>query len=319
MNFKVNDQVYIKDSCYRYNGALRGLTGRICNIFSNAHNGLGVLIPNMVNQNSREGYFWLAEYDLAPVLIKDDLVPSKEASFAYPTIKNVYFNKPYTIVIWSDKVKTIVKTSDNDIYDPEKGLAMAVSKRFLGSNESGSNYYDIFKKWLPEEEEKKTSLAEAMRSFKERLNENLSKLTGRLPPKIECENCRYDEECAFCGEHCEPCKDYSNFVPKVMGEKNDSIDEPKGSKTESQERNCITCKYEKLTPDQYPCSNCKFPFSRWEGKDVSAATCYESDNNKPEYNPVAKAYDILVKFRDDDTDVDLDIDDIIDYLDEALK
>lgn len=67
-----------------------------------------------------------------------------------PCIKNVYFNPPYTIVMWSDKTKTIVKKSENDVYDPEKGLAMAVSKKFLGTNKTGSNYYDYFKKWLPE-------------------------------------------------------------------------------------------------------------------------------------------------------------------------
>jgi hypothetical protein len=66
-------------------------------------------------------------------------------------IDKVYFNEPYVIVIWADKTKTTVKIQDGDVYDPEKGLAMAISKRALGTNESGSNYYDEFKKWLPEE------------------------------------------------------------------------------------------------------------------------------------------------------------------------
>ena len=68
-------------------------------------------------------------------------------------IKNVIFNDPATIVLWADGTKTVVKCGENDIYDPEKGLAMAVAKKYLGTNKSHSNYMDEFKKWLPKEEE----------------------------------------------------------------------------------------------------------------------------------------------------------------------
>jgi len=61
-------------------------------------------------------------------------------------IKNVIFNDPATIVLWADGEKTVVKCSENDVYDPEKGLAMAIAKRALGNK---GKYYDIFKKWLP--------------------------------------------------------------------------------------------------------------------------------------------------------------------------
>lgn len=64
-------------------------------------------------------------------------------------IKNVIFNDPATIVFWSDGTKTIVKAQDGDTFDPEKGLAMAISKKALGNK---GNYCEIFKKWLPEEE-----------------------------------------------------------------------------------------------------------------------------------------------------------------------
>ena len=67
-------------------------------------------------------------------------------------IKNVIFNDPATIVFWSDGTKTVVKCGENDIYDPEKGLAMAVAKKYLGTNKSHSNYMDEFKKWLPQTE-----------------------------------------------------------------------------------------------------------------------------------------------------------------------
>lgn len=62
-------------------------------------------------------------------------------------IKKVIFNDPATIVMWANGDKTVVK-AQNEIYDPEKGLAMAFAKRALGGKGS---YYDIFKQWLPNE------------------------------------------------------------------------------------------------------------------------------------------------------------------------
>lgn len=69
----------------------------------------------------------------------------------YPrlAIKKVIFNAPATIVLWDDGTKTVVKC-ENEEYDPEKGLAMAIAKKALGNQ---GNYYNQFKKWLPEKEE----------------------------------------------------------------------------------------------------------------------------------------------------------------------
>ena len=66
-----------------------------------------------------------------------------------PAIKDVIHNDPATIVFWMDGTKTVVKCQDGDIYDPEKGLAMAISKKVLGNQ---GNYYNTFAKWLPKEE-----------------------------------------------------------------------------------------------------------------------------------------------------------------------
>lgn len=66
-------------------------------------------------------------------------------------IKNVIFNDPATIVFWTDGTKTVVKAQDGDEFDPEKGLAMAISKKALGNK---GNYCNVLKKWLPKEEEK---------------------------------------------------------------------------------------------------------------------------------------------------------------------
>lgn len=61
-------------------------------------------------------------------------------------IKKVIFNKPAVIVFWKDGTKTIVKCGEKEKWDPEKGLAMAISRKALGN---GYDYYDIFEKFLP--------------------------------------------------------------------------------------------------------------------------------------------------------------------------
>lgn len=60
-------------------------------------------------------------------------------------IKNVIFAPPATIVYWSDGSKTVVKFSENDVFDPEKGLAMAIAKRCGGNKGS---YYKEIQNWV---------------------------------------------------------------------------------------------------------------------------------------------------------------------------
>ena len=66
-----------------------------------------------------------------------------------PEIKNVIFNDPATIVFWDDGTKTVVKCQPGDSFDPEKGLAMAITKKAYGNKGS---YCNQLKKWLPKEE-----------------------------------------------------------------------------------------------------------------------------------------------------------------------
>lgn len=60
-------------------------------------------------------------------------------------IKNVIFDPPATIVYWSDGSKTVVKCSEKDVFDPEKGLAMAIAKRCGGNKGS---YYKEIQNWV---------------------------------------------------------------------------------------------------------------------------------------------------------------------------
>ena len=81
-------------------------------------------------------------------VINDEMVRLKFKLFntQIPQIKNVIFNDPATIVFWTDGTKTVVKAQDDDVFDPEKGLAMAISKKALGNK---GNYCNELKKWLP--------------------------------------------------------------------------------------------------------------------------------------------------------------------------
>lgn len=58
-------------------------------------------------------------------------------------IKKVIFNDPATIVFWMDNTKTVVK-AENEDFDPEKGLAMAIAKKAFGNK---GNYFNEIKKW----------------------------------------------------------------------------------------------------------------------------------------------------------------------------
>ena len=48
------------------------------------------------------------------------------------TPKKVIFNPPATIVFWTDGTKTIVKCREDDIFDEEIGLSMAIAQKFAG-------------------------------------------------------------------------------------------------------------------------------------------------------------------------------------------
>lgn len=79
--------------------------------------------------------------------IEGNVLFNSPSIFFYTSgIKKVYFNDPATVVIWRDGSKTIVR-AENEEYDPEKGLAMAICKKIMGNK---GNYYETFKKWIPE-------------------------------------------------------------------------------------------------------------------------------------------------------------------------
>lgn len=62
----------------------------------------------------------------------------------HPEIKDVIFNPPATIVFWDDGTKTVVKAQNGEYFDPEKGLSMAIAKKYFGNK---GHYFEEIKKW----------------------------------------------------------------------------------------------------------------------------------------------------------------------------
>jgi len=75
-------------------------------------------------------------------------------------IDRVIFNDPATIIIWKDGSKTVVKRSDDDVWDPEKGFCMAVIKKLYG-------HTSFIKKFMePDEETPILTVEEACENLK---------------------------------------------------------------------------------------------------------------------------------------------------------
>lgn len=81
---------------------------------------------------------------------------SKEENTRVPTnpINRVIFNDPATIVFWKDGTKTVAKCQEGAEFDPEKGLAMAISRHYLCDICGLERYDGIFKRHMPKEEKK---------------------------------------------------------------------------------------------------------------------------------------------------------------------
>lgn len=98
---------------------------------------------NMFNGIFDEAFKKYVQHDIDTLVKTHGYATFKKPSNPF-AIKNVIFNPPATIVFWEDGTKTVVKAGEHDEFDPEKGLAMAISKKALGNKGS---YFNEFKKW----------------------------------------------------------------------------------------------------------------------------------------------------------------------------
>ena len=87
-------------------------------------------------------------------------------------IDRVIFNDPATIILWNDGSKTVVKRSDDDIWDSEKGLCMAIIKKLYGNT-------SFIKRFMEQEEEMSIltveEACENLKNFSKKLNDIICK------------------------------------------------------------------------------------------------------------------------------------------------
>lgn len=82
-------------------------------------------------------------------------------------IEKVIFNPPATIVFWKNGGKTVVQTRGDDEFNPEIGLAMAISKHYLCDICGLKRYDGVFKKYITKEKSKLPGVYSAADSKKE--------------------------------------------------------------------------------------------------------------------------------------------------------
>ena len=124
-------------------------------------------------------------------------------------IKNVIFNDPATIVFWADGTKTVVKAQGDDIFDPEKGLAMAISKKALGNK---GNYCNELKKWLP----KKGILGPYTMSELDAYLTQIAEVFTKNDKKKHCYDCKHCNAAINNGPcfNCVDTETHPNWEPR---------------------------------------------------------------------------------------------------------
>ena len=105
-------------------------------------------------------------------------------------VDHVIINPPAIIVFWKDGTKTVVTCKEDDQFDEEKGLAMAITKKVLGNKYSYSDKFN-------------TILRKA-----KRINDD-SKAMITFTNNEDDENCEAD--CTECGGESCSCDEASNM------------------------------------------------------------------------------------------------------------
>ena len=148
--------------------------------------------------------YGITQYIDKDVKITTDLLKRVEAELEkkMKEPKNVIFNDPATIVFWHDGTKTVVKAIDEP-FDPEKGLAMAIAKKYLGNKHE---YYNVFKKYLKKyEKEQVKEIFANVDEVHETKEPNIPSCFGVdiNMATAKCLHCSYARKCSdeYCKKH----------------------------------------------------------------------------------------------------------------------
>ena len=97
-----------------------------------------------------KGYFSPNIITTTSIVVKESKEPKTKK--VIPSIKNVIFNPPATIVYWSDGTKTVVKCMEGTEFNKYMGLAMCISEKAIGDK---AKCHKLFSKWGEKEITKK--------------------------------------------------------------------------------------------------------------------------------------------------------------------
>lgn len=176
-------------------------------------------------------------------------------------IENVIFNYPATIVFWNDGTKTVVKVADDETFDPGKGLAMAIAKKYFGND---SSYYKVFRKWLAKDKTVDNKIPEYKR------NRHIKNVIFNDPATIVFWNDGTKTVVKAQNEKFDPEKGLAMAIAKkYFGNKGSYYNEFK--KWLTVEKVCSSCKYFTLDSSALAiCQECvkDETLHNWEKKDT---------------------------------------------------
>lgn len=181
-------------------------------------------------------------------------------------IIKVMYNKPATIVFWSDGSKTVSRCGENEVFDKEKGLMAAILKRFLGGAEPLNIILESFAR-TPVSDECETienPIIEALEKkeveIENAINEhrNLTKKLFKSAAFAKSMNPEYNNRCSRCSVDAEKvekakCCHMQTEGPVAM---NGDIENTG------------------VTPDQTSCND-----------DSCSKEKYPDENSRKDYNP----------------------------------
>lgn len=175
---------------------------------------------------------------------------NKMYNFEQKHIENVIFNDPATIVFWNDRTKTVVKVADGETFDPSKGLAMAIAKKYFGND---SSYYKVLHKWLSKDKtvDNKTPEYKRNRHIKNVIFNDPATIVfwnDGTKTVVKVQNEKFDPEKGLAMAISKKCfgnkGSYYNVFRKWL------------VKQMEEARLCSECKYFSLSTAVDPCASC---------------------------------------------------------------
>lgn len=90
----------------------------------------------------------------------------------------VIYNPPATIILWKDGSKTVVKCSEDDIYDPMTGFLLCCLKHFLGNDSAA--FHRFLKEYGPQDKIQDPDLTDLSEDLIKRAATSIGTAAGRV-------------------------------------------------------------------------------------------------------------------------------------------